>query len=291
MDKIELEVPPAWEEIVEADVSGVVLVVGAPDVGKSTFARYLYQKLLARGLRVGYLDGDPGQSFLGPPTTMTILLSTNIGDSFPSKAHCWRSFVGAVSPRGHMLQTVVGSARLIQVAQENGVMVVVYDTSGLVDPVQGGLALKQAKVDMLQPSTIVAVQHNTELEPLLVPLRRSGRVRVIDLRPAASIRRRGVEIRQANRASHFARYFANAKELEMDWMLLAVIPAPTFAINRLVAFEDINGFTIDLGIVSYIDRQRRIVKVITPLETLGDVDIVRIGDVFLDPETFRDRSM
>jgi polynucleotide 5'-kinase involved in rRNA processing len=55
---------------------GIFMVIGAPDAGKSTFARYLFKRFQAEGLRAAFLDGDPGQASLGPPTMLTLSLST-----------------------------------------------------------------------------------------------------------------------------------------------------------------------------------------------------------------------
>lgn len=174
-----VEVPRAWEQLAVERLRGTLLVIGAPDVGKTTFARYLYQRLCELSRCVAYLDGDPGQSTLGPPATIGLSVGVRGDAAFPPKGPSWRSFVGAVSPQGHMLPLLVGASRLERAARAQGVDTTVYDTSGLVDPGQGGLALKQAEIDLLQPSVVFAIQRSAELESLLVPLRWSSSVRVI----------------------------------------------------------------------------------------------------------------
>jgi polynucleotide 5'-kinase involved in rRNA processing len=57
----DMEILPEWERIDTLQLQGTLLVVGAPDVGKSTFARYLYQRLQESNRRAAYLDGDPVQ--------------------------------------------------------------------------------------------------------------------------------------------------------------------------------------------------------------------------------------
>ena len=61
------EIPSPWEELDLSELSGTMMIVGASDVGKSTFSRYLFKRLCKIYPRVTYLDGDPGQSTLGPP--------------------------------------------------------------------------------------------------------------------------------------------------------------------------------------------------------------------------------
>jgi len=290
-DTVHVEVPPAWEHITLAALSGLLLVVGAPDTGKSTFARYLYRRLCACHERVAFVDGDVGQATLGPPTTMTLALGQPGDASFPPKGPRFRTFVGDVSPRGHMLPTLVGAHRLVEKARQAGAAAIVFDTTGLVDPGQGGGELKRAKVELLQPTAVVGIQRESELEHLLVPLRRSRRTRVIDLRAARAARAREVPIRQEHRAARFRRYFERAQSLEVVWQRLAVFPAPAFAPHRLVALEDSAGFALALGIVVASDPARGAVTLYTPLSSLAGVDALRLGDLALDPHTFRDSRL
>jgi polynucleotide 5'-hydroxyl-kinase GRC3/NOL9 len=283
---LDIEIPPAWERLTLASLDGLVLVVGAPDTGKSAFARYLYRRLYERHERVAFVDGDIGQATLGPPTTMTLVLGNPGDSSFPPGGPCYRVFIGAVSPRGHMLPTVVGAHRLVQKARQEGATAIVLDTTGLVDPAQGGGELKRAKVDLLQPTVVVGIQRGNELEHLLLPLRRSRRTRVIDLPVAWAARRREVPERQEHRAAAFGRYFESAHTLEIAWQRLAVFPHPAFTLHRLAALEDEDGFTLALGLIVANDPARGVIGLRTPLASLERVDAIRLGDLTLDPYTF-----
>jgi polynucleotide 5'-hydroxyl-kinase GRC3/NOL9 len=265
------------------------MVVGASDVGKSTLARYLFRRLCKSSAGVAYLDGDPGQSTLGPPTTMTLALAADGNDTFPPCGPVWRGFVGSVSPAGHMLPVLTVAACLTGAARKAGAQVIIYDTTGLVDPSWGGSALKLAKIDLLRPSVLVAIQRDRELEALLVPLRRSQRVRVVEFPSSSAARCRERDERQANRAERFAGYFNNASSLLINWPQFAVFPAPRFHLHRLVSLEDESGHALALGIVTEIDRMSRRVRLQTPLTSLSGVDAIRLGDLVVDPETFRDQ--
>ncbi|UCG14029.1 MAG: hypothetical protein JSU72_06035 [Deltaproteobacteria bacterium] len=286
-----LDIPSNWELIDPELLTGTLLVIGAPNVGKTTFARHLYQRLCQTWDRVAFLDGDPGQSILSPPTMMTLALGERGEDAFPPQGQFWRSFVGAVSPRGHMLPMVVGAARLLRAASDAGTQVIVYDTSGLIDAAQGGMYLKLAKIDMIRPTVVFAIQYDLELKSLLEPLRRRRTVEVIQLRPSTGAKQRSFLTRQGHRAAQFARYFSGAHLLTVNWVRLAVFPAPSFVVNRLVALEDESGFALGLGIVQRIDRQFRQVVLYTPVTSLDRVDAIRMGDVVLDPQTFRDEPI
>jgi polynucleotide 5'-kinase involved in rRNA processing len=58
-----------------------------------------------------------------------------------------------------------------------------------------------------------------------------------------------------------------------------------------VALEDADGFTIGLGIVAQIDRLYRQVTLHTPVDTLNGVDVIRLGDLLVDPVTYEDSPL
>jgi polynucleotide 5'-hydroxyl-kinase GRC3/NOL9 len=276
-----------------------LLVIGASDTGKSTFARYLFAQLRGQGRKAAFIDGDPGQSSLGPPATLTLTFDPDLtaglqagdGQHHPAPAPARRYFIGSITPQGHMLPVLVGAARLVQAAQDAGAEVVIYDTSGLVEPAKGGLALKNAKLDLLRPSAVFAIQREKELEPLLIPLRRSQRAQLIELRPSPAVTPRDSNTRRQHRERKFAAYFGNAQVLDLEWSQMAIFPYPSFRMHRLAALEDAQGFTLGLGIVISIERSLRRARLLIPLRSLAGVNAVRMGDVLVRPDTFQDERM
>lgn len=285
---VNIEIPPYWEQLDLEGLSGVLMVVGAPDTGKTTFARYLYTRLCALHERVAFIDGDIGQASLGPPTTMTLALRQPGETGFPPGGPRVRVFVGATSPRGHMLPTVIGAHKLARRAGELGAAATVLDTTGLVAPEQGGPALKHAKVDLLEPTAVFAIRRGDELEPILGPLRRWGRARVVELPAVPAVRPRDPLTRRAHRARLFARYFADAYPLEISWARMAVFPAPAFDRYRLVGLEDRRGFALALGLVLEADPARKTILLLTPAHSLSEATAIRVGDVWVNPETGED---
>ena len=286
-----IQVPPAWEDLTFSAMGGVVLVVGAADTGKTTFARYLYHRLKGHHDRLAFVDGDMGQATLGPPTTMTLALGSGSEEGFPPSGSRFSVFVGDVTPGGHMLPTVVGAYRLVQKAREAGATAIVFDTTGLVASSRGGGALKRALVDLLEPELMIGLQRGTELEHLLVPLRRSKRTRVVDRPVAEAVKRRDLATRQTHRAGQYRRTFDGSHVLEVEWPRLAVIPSPSFTQHRLVALEDDDGYVLGLGIVVGRERSRDTIRLYTPVSSLDGVDTLHVGDLLVDPETFHDERL
>jgi len=286
-----LDLPPDWVRLPVESLRGVLLVIGAPNVGKSTFSRYLFRRLAAAGVPCAYLDGDPGQSSLGPPATLTLACAGAGEGRFPPPGPYLRRFVGAVSPSGRPTAVLSGTFRLARAAQERGAACVVVDTSGFVDPGRGGSELKLAKMDLLEPSAVFALQQEDELAGLLRPLRKSRRFQVTRLRASPAARSRGTAARRAHRAAAFARYFEGSRRLELPWQEFAVFPTARFVPGLLVGLDDARGFTLGLGIVLQVDVPGRRLTLLTPLPTLDGVDSIHLGSLLLDPETFHDRPL
>jgi polynucleotide 5'-hydroxyl-kinase GRC3/NOL9 len=290
------DIPESWRQIDIERLQGSLLVVGAPDTGKTTFARDLIGRLLAFGRRAAYIDGDPGQNQLGPPSTMTLVFPAGkhgriSGEAAIPAGKRWLSFVGSTTPVGHMLPLLTGAALLERTARESGAQALIFDSDGLVDPSAGGLALKLALIDLLRPAVVFAIQRERELEALLMPLRLTQRTRLVELRPSPAVRSRSRAARRAHRTAQFSAYFQTARLLRLNWSTIAVLPYPRFSLHRLVALEDSSGFTLALGIVKGIDRQAQQVTLFTPLSSPEAVDTLRLGNLSLDVDTFRDRKL
>ena len=155
----DIDLPPGWEAagaaVLAAD--GVVLVLGGPDCGKSTFCRYVLGRAQAAGKPIAFIDGDLGQSHLGPPATLGLNFypphAPDDSGLFPDALY----FIGQTSPPGKMLELVVGLRRLAESARTRGCRRIIVNTSGFI----GGppaLRLKLAKVETLEPRLILGLQ-------------------------------------------------------------------------------------------------------------------------------------
>jgi polynucleotide 5'-hydroxyl-kinase GRC3/NOL9 len=203
---------PEWEEalaqIVEA--GGTALLVGGTDTGKTTFCALLINAALAAGRQVAVVDGDVGQSEIGPPGCVGMGLPSEPVRSLVDVAPAALAFVGAVSPRAHLLEHAAAVRQMADAARAALPDLLVVDTTGML---QGPAArrLKHAKFALLAPEHVVALQRGRECEPILAPLRHADRVRVHRLPVPAIITVKPSALRAQRRAGRFARYFENAE--------------------------------------------------------------------------------
>jgi polynucleotide 5'-hydroxyl-kinase GRC3/NOL9 len=281
--------PPEWAHLGVENLRGTVMIVGASDTGKSTLARYLFQQLCRQGVLAAYLDTDVGQSTLGLPTTLNLALASAPGDErFPPVGSPMCYFVGATTPRGYMLPTVIGAFRLQQKALALGAKAIVVDTTGLVDRAQGGKALKEWKIELLAPRVVIGLQRGNELEPILWPLRRDGRVQSVELRVSPHVLERTREARIARRRERLAQYFGGGQPRLVDLRRMPVYDLERLAVGALLSFQDAEGFSLALGVVEEADRLGGKVIARTPLPGLEGVASVRFGAVRWDLENRRE---
>jgi len=285
MNLSDINVPREWERIRPEFLKGTIMVIGEPDSGKSTFARYLFLQLCRCHNRVAFLDCDVGQSTLGLPTTMNLALSGGEPSAFPPQGERFSYFVGSTSPRGHMLPTVIGAYKLQRKAQDLGAEVIVVDTTGLVKRVAGGGALKQWKIELLEPSVLVGLARGPELEHILWSWRWDKRVRVYDLPVSRYVNEKTRARRIANREEKFMRYFQKAQPLRVPFREVVVFGIEMMAGGRVLAFQDEEGFAVALGVATAYNRGRRELVVTTPLPSLEGVSSIRFGSLKLDPTT------
>lgn len=201
-----------WNDAVErlASETGVVMLVGATDVGKTTLALAAANEAVRRGRRPALLDTDLGQSEVGPPGTLGVVrLEEPVATASELRPRAL-AFVGAVSPTGHLLSVVQGTHRLAAHALKHQDDVVLVDTSGLV---RGRLAekLKLAKLAVLNPALVVVVERENELERLAGLLAGSSPAPVVRVRSAPEVRRKSSVYRRLQRANRMRKHFEGAR--------------------------------------------------------------------------------
>jgi polynucleotide 5'-hydroxyl-kinase GRC3/NOL9 len=166
--KMPLELLEEWKPHVDDLLAspGVTVVVGDVDSGKTSFCALLADRAVECGVTAAIVDGDMGQSEIGPPTTVGLGLVDGsiraLSDLHPQSLY----FVGTTSPAGHLLVSGTAVKLLTEKAQAMGRQLVIVDTTGLISGAVGR-RLKTYKIELLRPRHIVALQRATEAEHFL----------------------------------------------------------------------------------------------------------------------------
>ncbi|MGC9397253.1 MAG: Clp1/GlmU family protein [Anaerolineae bacterium] len=290
MNQNKIVVPETWRALDVDSWRSPILIFGASDSGKSTFARYLYGRLAAQHNKVAFIDADIGQSSFGLPATIVAALGGRQSDrQFPPDGVRRMAFAGSNTPAGSMLAVLLGLYRMKRFVLREKADAVIVDTSGMIDPARGGTNLKWAKVELFRPCTVVALARAKELEPLLSPMRHLPGVNVVELPVCDAVRPRTTEARRAYRAACYRAYFASAQRLPLVYRQLAVFPDHNFTPGRLAALEGRDGFTLALGLIDAASDVA--VWLRTPWSGQGRLSALRLGNVRIDMETFYDAHL
>ena len=138
-----------------AATGGVVMLVGAPDTGKTTLAHQIMTEGVKAGRSIAYVDADVGQSTVGPPTCVGLRWINSEADLQDLSVADELRFVGSTSPERLVLQQVLATATLVDVGRRSAELVVI-DTTGAVSGVVGQ-TLKYHKMELCHPELVVAL--------------------------------------------------------------------------------------------------------------------------------------
>jgi polynucleotide 5'-hydroxyl-kinase GRC3/NOL9 len=188
---------------------GTIFIMGAPDTGKTTFAAFLANQALEKGISVAVIDSDIGQSDIGPPSTIGLAFLRHTVRRISDIPADEFYFVGTTSVQD-VCDMVVGLTKLVEKAREKAELVII-DTCGYV---QGdtGRRLKTLKLQSVNPDTVVALQRKEELYPIL----RSWRKDVIIAEAPREARRVPRHIRKEIRETRWRKAFEEAQDRQID---------------------------------------------------------------------------
>lgn len=209
-----MPVPSEWRDAVThaARDLNLVMLIGATDTGKTTLCSLIAGEALAAGRRVAVVDGDVGQSEIGPPGCISLGMPTaapaRLQDLRPRALY----FVGSTSPPGFLVECVTGVVRMTARARQLGADLVIVDTTGLIRGYTGR-KLKSAKFDCLQPDLALVLQRSDEAEALLSALPSH---RVCRLQVPADVRPKTPDVRGLRRRARLAAYFRESMDVELS---------------------------------------------------------------------------
>ena len=266
---------------------GVVFLLGGIDTGKTTFGIDLVRRATEAGLPAAFVDCDVGQSMVGPPTTVGLKMTAGMSDFSPETLRTadGMAFVGSISPRGHLVPLVAGTAKLVARAKEAGCLLIVVDTTGAVSGITGQ-TLKYHKMDLISPDFVVAFERGGELEPIVGIAQRFTPAEVIEVGVSPNVVPRSVEERMIFRERQFAAYFATGAS---RWRVKPTVFMPTlppeFDVGLLdglvVGMEDGKGQCVGIGVLEY-DGGEDILRMVSPV-TEG-VRGLRLGSTRIDTQ-------
>jgi len=255
------------------------MVLGKVDSGKTSFCTYLINRLIGEEQKVAILDGDLGQSDIGPPCTVAYAFVTKpVTDLFRLRAEN-ALFVGVTSPSEAVDKTIKGIALMKAEILGKAADFVVVNTDGWVEG-EEAVKYKSRLAEELNPDVIFCIGQEDELAPLLVALEKFRKIAVDS--PLA-VRQRSREKRRNLRELGYIKYLTDAKVKSLPLRLLIIEGQGVTPIRRgeeeglLLGLYDSQRKFLGIGILRGVDYVRKTLKFLTSISekpssiTLGRV--------------------
>jgi polynucleotide 5'-hydroxyl-kinase GRC3/NOL9 len=277
------------ENLIQA---GTCLILGAADTGKTTLAAALARRLVPTR-PVGIVDADIGQSHIGPPTTVGWAVAAN-----PLPADLWQlpaagiSFVGDVTPVGHLLQLTAAITQCVRQASKAAELIIV-DTPGFISGTVAS-ALWWTVQHVLNPTLILAVQRENELSDILAGLPPiesfGGRHRFNShlelVKCSSQIRTKSPEERRSYRQEQFNKYFCGSLLHNINLSNIAVQATQNLSCNspvsRIAALRNRDGVDVAIGIIKDWQVDKNIAVIRAPQLDMREIRCLVIGDATVD---------
>ena len=277
-------ISPSWREASDLlrQTLGLAVILGDVDVGKSTLSTYLANVCFDHGIQTSIIDGDIGQTDIGPPTTTSSSTVSNhilsLQDLRPERSH----FIGDTSPSSVTAKLVQSITHLKDEISKGRSEVIILNTDGWVRD-EEAVSYKLQLLHSLQPNLLLGLSSNKELDPLL----EQQQWTTLRLEVSSCARTRTREERKKTREEGYRRFFRNSKHLNFN---LNTIKLRTFNKSRqqridqdstykgtLAGLLDEEGMLLSIGRIARI--QNGFLRVTT---TTGEKPrIVELGAVIL----------
>lgn len=263
-----------WDAVVEKIKSvNKVLLIGAVDCGKSTFAKYIIKCFLEKNNELVFIDSDVGQSSIAVPGVIALKKFSSMNlNLFADRLF----FVGFTTPSVSLEKFINVFSDAVKTA-ESFKLPILVDTTGFVTG--DGKYLKLRKIEILKPDLVVGFQRQNEIEHILKEIT----VSVFVLSPSKHVVQRSQEKRAEYRRAKFEQYFKNAESYIFPTRILveekqnkALIYHPENYRGKIVGVCSENS-CLAVGYIEEIDDETVVVK--TPLQTIKKVKKIIISKI------------
>ncbi|BDR93290.1 Clp1/GlmU family protein [Vulcanisaeta souniana] len=238
------EVIDVWDRALAAIPlrNSIVVVLGAMDVGKTTVTTILVNKGVREGLKVGVIDGDPGQNDIGPPTTISSAVADNLITHLTQLRGLKSVFVKTTSIE-HVWNYVLNSiTKLVNDLRQNyGVDTVIINTDGWISDTTA-IGFKLEIIRRVNANYVVVIKRGNEVDELINKL--TGIVEnpiIIPSSPNARIRDR--DDRKIRREMGYSKYLMPSRDLSINLREKPIINLPLYS-----------GLTYDRSMLRLIRR-------------------------------------
>ena len=205
-------IPPSWTRASEILLScpkkpSIAIVLGGVNSGKTSFCTYLVNKIIDKKRTVAVLDGDLGQSDVGPPCTVAYAFATKPIAELQELDAENAFFVGVTSPKDAVSRTIEGLISMKEEILNRTTDFVAVNTDGWVEG-EKAVEYKTRLVEKLKADVIFCIQQGDELRLLLDAFQEFSTVMI---ESPTTVMQRSREKRRSLRELNYINYLANSK--------------------------------------------------------------------------------
>jgi polynucleotide 5'-hydroxyl-kinase GRC3/NOL9 len=236
---------------------GKVVVLGATDVGKSTFCTYLTNNLHGRVQNLRIIDADIGQADIGPPTTISAAIPKTPITSLMQLIAQHIIFIGDTSPGPVAAKLTHGLLGLTRGYDDS---LIVINTDGWVDDPLA-ISYKIGLITALKPDLVLALAESTELQPILSAC--GSNSLIVQTSKELLVRSRGD--RRKIRTASYRRFLSGARMRKIARSDIQITTPHDFPfVNRgrnfqfeklVIGLLDDAGYLLYLGILQSVENQ------------------------------------
>ncbi|MEM2419390.1 MAG: Clp1/GlmU family protein [Candidatus Bathyarchaeia archaeon] len=228
-------IPSSWAEACKELAApekrpSTALVLGNVDSGKTSFCTYLTNRLVKDGWKVALLDGDLGQSDIGPPCTVAYaVVSKPLTDLFNLEA-ANAFFVGVTSPSRALEKVVQGILSLRKEILKHNPDYIIVNTDGWVEGADA-INYKLQIIEKIVPDIVFCIKQNEVLTPLFTAIRG---FKTFMVESPQTIKQRNREKRRSLRELGYIKYLKGAKvqSIPVSWVKIESDDDELKSLNR-----------------------------------------------------------
>jgi len=225
-----------------------ILFIGDTDTGKTALLKEIAKTLISHQISVSIIDCDVGQSFIGPPTTISFIkLKKKVYNFFPFPERFY--FTGVISPTDNIVSFLAGIEKMSKICGERPNDKILVDTTGYIKD-KFATEVKIHKIEIFSPDLIILLEKKDELLPVKRFLK-SSRIKFFVIKVPENFPRKTIERRRKNREEKFKRYFKKTEKLELN---ISEISIKKVSLNGQLPTTDFNGLIISLRDKNFEDR-------------------------------------
>jgi polynucleotide 5'-hydroxyl-kinase GRC3/NOL9 len=220
-------IPDTWnnipEEILTLETPApIIMILGGVDSGKTSLCTYLCNKLLNADKQVAIVDGDLGQSDIGPPSTIGYtVIKRPIIDIFNAKAeNCY--FIGFTTPSKARNKVIQRLTEIKNEISKSSVNYIIVNTDGWIDG-EEAIEYKVRLIEELNADLVIGIEQNETLTPILEKVKPR---KAMVCKPSKFIKKRDRAQRKLLRELSYKKYLKNAKvrSLPLSWVTIKGAP-------------------------------------------------------------------